>query len=65
MTTAAMKKAEKFLIDKGFISSRKGYSEQNNARAVREALHQIWFGPYSRENRTLGSSGKKHKESFI
>lgn len=46
-----MIKAQKFLLDKNFISS---------AQAFRTALHQIWFGLYSRENRILGSSGFEH-----
>ncbi len=65
MTTPPMKKMEKFLVDKGFISASQrttrgnGNVSQNN-RAVRDAIQQIWFGLYSRENRTLGSSGFEH-----
>lgn len=60
MTTPAMKKAEKFLLDKRLIvSGRRSGGGQNNA-AVRDAVQQIWFGLYSRENRTLGSSGFEH-----
>lgn len=68
MTTSVMKKAEKFLLDKGFITNTATSTRRNtranvqssNSRAVRDAIHQIWFGLYSRENRTLGSSGFEH-----
>ncbi len=63
MPTTVMKRAEKFLVDKGFISTRRRLSNgsyRNNNRAFRDAIHQIWFGLYSRENRTLGSSGFEH-----
>lgn len=63
LPTSVMRKAEKFLIDKGLISTRKRLangSYRTNNRAFRDAIHQIWFGLYSRENRTLGSSGFEH-----
>lgn len=63
LTTPSMKKAEKFLVDKGFISTTRRSANGNvqvNNRAFREALHQIWFGLYTRENRILGSSGFEH-----
>ncbi|CAL8111365.1 unnamed protein product [Orchesella dallaii] len=63
MPTSVMKKAEKFLVDKGFITTRRRLSNgsyRNNNRAFRDAIHQIWFGLYSRENNTLGSSGFEH-----
>lgn len=63
MPTSVMRKAEKFLVDKGYITTRTRLSNgnyRNNDRAFREAIHQIWFGLYSRENGTLGSSGFEH-----
>jgi len=63
MPTNVMKKAEKFLVDKGLISTRRRLSNgsyRNNPTAFREAIHQIWFGLYSRGNGTLGSSGFEH-----
>ena len=62
-STQVIKKAEKFLIDKGHIVTRK-YGKDGkvtvNANAFRETLHQIWFGLYSREHNALGSSGFEH-----
>jgi len=63
MPTSVMKKAEKFLVDKGFITTRRRLSNgsyRTNNRAFRDAIHLIWFGLYSRENGTLGSSGFEH-----
>lgn len=59
--TSVIQKAEKFLIDKGYINTRgNGNNARLNTKAFRDALQEIWFGLYDRENRTLGSSGFEH-----
>jgi len=60
LTTSVMKKTEKFLTDKGLLPARRSQRRTANSNAFRDALRQIWFGLYSRQNRTLGSSGFEH-----
>jgi poly(U)-specific endoribonuclease len=61
LVTPPMVKAQKLLGDKNLLrrsSPRQGNA--GNTRAFRDAIHQAWFGLYSRANRTLGSSGFEH-----
>jgi poly(U)-specific endoribonuclease len=61
--TPVMKRAEEFLVDKGYIVTRK-YGRDGkvtvNRNAFREAFQEIWFGLYTREKNVLGSSGFEH-----
>lgn len=49
MATEVMTKTEQFLRQKGFIRT-----------PLKDVLREIWFTPYTRSRRTVGSSGFEH-----